>query len=121
MFFTPVFIFLTLVSSTEEGHICRPPPGEEEFLAILFFAIMMMTLLTTSGFQLKEAARLDREKQRRRERGKGGLAEEDRDRGEEKRKICRGSHKGGFWRTVLGREVCPRKKERRCRPSILSL
>ena len=84
MLFTPVFIFLTLVSSTEEGHICRPPPGEEEFLAILFFAIMM-TLLTTPGFQLKEAARLDGEKQRRRERGKGGLAEEDRNRGEERK------------------------------------
>ena len=53
-----MFIFLTLVSSTEEGHIFRPPPGEEEFLAILFFAIMM-TLLTTPGFQLKKAARLD--------------------------------------------------------------
>ena len=35
----------------------------------------MMTLLTTPGFQLKEAARLDGEKQRRRKRGEGGLAE----------------------------------------------
>ena len=35
----------------------------------------MMTLLTTPGFQLKEAARLDGEKQMRRKRGEGGLAE----------------------------------------------
>ena len=49
-------------------------------MAILFFSIMM-TLLTTPGFQLKEAARLDGEKLKRRERGKGGLAEEDRKQG----------------------------------------
>ena len=43
-----------------------------------------MTFLTTPGFQLKEVARLDGEKQKRRERGKGGLAEEDKNRGEER-------------------------------------
>ena len=36
--FTLVFIFLTLVNSTEEGHICRPPGWlEREEKNIIFF------------------------------------------------------------------------------------
>ena len=43
MLFILVFIFLTLVSSTEEGHICRPPfrhgsPFLYLFLQITFLA-----------------------------------------------------------------------------------
>ena len=42
LLFTPVFIFLTLVSSTEEGHICKPPPEEEEFLAIFILLLWLL-------------------------------------------------------------------------------
>ena len=66
-FFTSVFIFLTLMNSTEEGNICRPPPGEE-FLGWIFS--IMMTLLTTPGIKLMGTARLDR-----RQRGGGNNCE----------------------------------------------
>ena len=45
----------------------------------------MMTLLTTPGFQLKEAARLDGKKRGGEEREKRGLAEEDRKQGGKKK------------------------------------
>ena len=42
MLFTPVFIFLTLVSSIEERHICRPPFRHESFFLYLFLQIAFL-------------------------------------------------------------------------------
>ena len=40
--FIPIFIFFTLVNSTEEGHICRPPSPEElELARMIIFAVFL--------------------------------------------------------------------------------
>ena len=52
-------MFLTLVSSTEEGHICRPPMKELMFFFIIIIYIYIFLSLTTPGFRLMGAARLD--------------------------------------------------------------
>ena len=51
-------MFLTLVSSTEEGHICRPPPGGESWLG-LFIIIFWGCFSEGSQVGCSRAARWD--------------------------------------------------------------